>query len=516
MHDTYRSPAWGPALLAVPFFFTVFSAVAQEQGRGLSADKRAVIEHWTPERRAAATPRDLVIDAQGNGYLRRPDGSLTPYGRSPVAQLRAEPVPNARPPGAGGGGGGGSDDGGSDDATAPVVSGMDPDGITIGTGYTFSAQIVDDASGIKSVSFVIVYPNGNTQSFNPGFTGSDTWAITLTGFTDSPDWRWQVVAKDGAKKGGNTTTTDPVGFTVDTGSGGGGSTGGGGESGYIVTNADWSDETSPVQLAAGRIYFEMPGNTNRKGPWNGYVCSGTTATDATSGRSVIITAAHCVYDDANKAFARNVLFIPNQDRTTGSGTDLNCNNDPVGCWAPSFGVVDVNWTNRTFPDNIAWDYAYYVVSDSGAHSGASSSSESLDTSVGSLDVDFINAYVDDGDPSASSIDFTHALGYSYSDDPNFMYCAEDMTTEGAVNWWLPSCDLSGGSSGGPWVQPMDTTAGTGPIISVNSWGYTTSPGMAGPKLVGTSAECLFGEAKATAFPSQPIADGDAGLVVACP
>ncbi|MFP6837769.1 MAG: NAD(P)H-dependent oxidoreductase subunit E [Pseudomonadales bacterium] len=47
--------------------------------------------------------------------------------------------------------------------------------------------------------------------------------------------------------------------------------------------------------------------------------------------STILTAAHCVYDDVHNAFARNVLFIPNQADTTGSATDLNCNNDPLGC-----------------------------------------------------------------------------------------------------------------------------------------------------------------------------------------
>ncbi|HIG40742.1 MAG: hypothetical protein ABGY96_23100 [bacterium] len=44
-------------------------------------------------------------------------------------------------------------------------------------------------------------------------------------------------------------------------------------------------------------------------------------------------------------------------------------------------------------------------------------------------------------------------------DPNFMYCAEDMTTVETANWWLPSCELSGGSSGGPSVQPMDASPG---------------------------------------------------------
>jgi hypothetical protein len=90
------------------------------------------------------------------------------------------------------------------------------------------------------------------------------------------------------------------------------------------------------------------------------------------------------------------------------------------------------------------------------------------------------------------VDRTHALGYSYSQDPNFMYCAEDMTTNGTANWFLTNCGLSGGASGGPWIQPFDTTTGSGPIISVNSWGYTGGkPGMAGPKLSGTSASTLF-------------------------
>ena len=36
-----------------------------------------------------------------------------------------------------------------------------------------------------------------------------------------------------------------------------------------------------------------------------------------------------------------------------------------------------------------------------------------------------------------------------------MYCAEALGTEGSYNdLWLGSCGLSGGSSGGPWVQPV--------------------------------------------------------------
>jgi len=478
--------------------------VAQVNGPAANFDTKRVVEHWTKSRRDQAIPRDFVIDNRGLGYLRRADGSLQPYGHGNAPQLRAtKPKPAGKPQNPGGGSG---------DSTPPVISNMDPhEGDVIGASRTFSATVTDDASGVKSVAFVITYPDGiTTQSFSPAYTGNDVWSITLQGFSNG-NWSWHVVAKDGGDKGGNSATSNTVHFSVDTG--GGSTGGGGGAGGYVVTNAQWT-AGGAVQTAAGRIYFEMPNNSKRKGPWTGYVCSGTVANDGTTGRSVIITAAHCVYDDSNKAFARNVLFIPDQANTTGSGTDLNCNNDPLGCWVPSFGVVDTNWTTRVFPDNIAWDYAYYVVSDSGAHAGTAVTSIVLDTAAGSLSVSFSDPIHDDGTPSASSGDFTHALGYSYNQDPNFMYCAEDMTTEGAVNWWLPNCGLSGGSSGGPWLQPVNS--GNGPIISVNSWGYTNSPGMAGPKLAGTSASCVFNSAIGTAFGVVAGSDGDAGVKASCP
>ena len=95
-----------------------------------------------------------------------------------------------------------------------------------------------------------------------------------------------------------------------------------------------------------------------------------------------------------------------------------------------------------------------------------------------------------------------------------MYCAEDMTSESSYgDWWLASCDLSGGSSGGPWIQFNDPDTNDA-IMSVNSWGYTTSSGMAGPVLSGTSASCVFTIAKTEAF-SVSSTDGDAGVKVNC-
>ncbi len=489
------------ALLTIALFAAAGPGPARAAtSPAILADVARIVQYWTAQRRAQAIPRDLVIDSRGLGYLRQADGSLKPYGHGVPALLGGlslSPLRIRRP---------GS---GSKDTTPPTISNMDPgDGALIGASYTFAATVTDP-SGVKSVSFVIRYPgSGQTQSFSAKkSSSSDTWSAALNGFTNG-NWAWWVVAKDASSRRGNTGTSSTVSFTVNSGANAvnGGDT---------VTYAHWTSGGA-VQTAAGRLYFEMPSSTNRTRSWIAYVCSGTVVTDGVSGRSVILTAAHCVYDDAHKAFARNVLFIPDQDGTTGTRTDLNCGNDPLGCWAPSFGAVDRHWTTATFPSNIPWDYGFYVVKDSGAHQGTSVSSDVLDATAGSLPVSFAPPYHDDGVPGAGSVDFTYALGYSYNSDPNLMYCAEDMTTNGAYDWWLPSCGLTGGSSGGPWIQPLDTATGAGSVISLNSWGYTTSPGMAGTKLSGTSAECVFTLAETTDWLAVPTTDGDAGVTVVCP
>jgi hypothetical protein len=448
---------------------------------GASAEHARIVAHWTPERRAAAIPRDLVIDERGLGYLRRPDGALQPYGHTIAATAQNSPTPMARPGG---------------DATAPTISGLDPaSGATIGAAYTFKATVTD-ASGLRSVSFRVGPQGGQQQSFNASAGANNVYSVNLSGFTNGP-WTWSVVAKD---KANNTATTEPRSFTVST-------SGGGGGGGSVVTNSPWT-ASSTVREAAGRIYFEMPSNSRRT-RWAGYVCSGTVVSDGTGGRSVIQTAAHCVYDDAYKAFARNVLFIPNQ-QASGTATDTSCTNDLYGCWAPNFGVVDVDWTTRTFPDNVTWDYAYYVVNDANGHSGNGGGvALVLDATVGSLGVSFGTPT-----PPNSGDARTHALGYSYSEDPNFMYCAEPLTSLDSANWWLGSCGLSGGASGGPWMLPFD--GGNGTLISVNSWGYTNQPGMAGPKMNTTSAACVFASAKAGALLTTQPADGDAGYKPDCP
>ena len=473
------------AALSASLVLLAGQSTAAPKAGSPSAEHARIVAYWTKERVTAAIPRDLRIDERGYGYLRHPNGSLEPYGHMIAAQSKpASPQPMAKPGG---------------DNTAPSISNRDPaQGATIGAAYTFKATVTDQ-SGIRSVSFKIGPSGGSQQSFSASAGANGVYSAQLSGFTNGT-WTWSVVAKDTAN---NTATSTVTSFTVNTGGGGGG--------GNVVANAEYSGGGT-IQSAAGRIYFEMPSNS-RWTRWSGYVCSGTVVTDSTTGRSIVQTASHCVYDDAHKAFARNVLFIPNQAGTTGTGTDLNCSNDPLGCWTPSFGVVDVNWTTRTFPDNVTWDYAYYVFNDT-SHSGSGGGTGVvLDSSVTSIPISF---QVPNFDVANSSSDYTTALGYSYDEDPKFMYCAEDMQQLDQANWWLGSCGLSGGSSGGPWMQPF--SSGAGSLISVNSWGYTNQPGMAGPKLSGTSASCVFSLAKSRTFASVPTADGQEGAIFSgsCP
>ena len=118
------------------------------------SDDRAtdVAEHWTPERVAAAEPRDLLVDERGLGYERRGNGRLTPHGHSTAAEIpaptavpsanRSEPAPTPRAKPSG-------------DTAGPSIGAMSPAaGETVGTSATFSATVTDP-SGVRSVTFVV-------------------------------------------------------------------------------------------------------------------------------------------------------------------------------------------------------------------------------------------------------------------------------------------------------------------------------------------------------------------------
>ena len=74
-----------------------------------------------------------------------------------------------------------------------------------------------------------------------------------------------------------------------------------------VTGASWNGG-GLILKASGKVYFVMGSS--------GYVCSGSVVNDSrngATGKSLVLTAGHCAYDETNHAFATNWIFIPDYD-----------------------------------------------------------------------------------------------------------------------------------------------------------------------------------------------------------
>lgn len=250
----------------------------------------------------------------------------------------------------------------------------------------------------------------------------------------------------------------------------GGGGGGGGGTGF-TTGASWS-AGGAIKERAGKVYFEMNGG--------GYVCSGAVATDARSGYSLVLTAAHCAYDEVNRQFATNWLFIPDFDQAP----TFTCGSTEYGCWTASSLVVHSGYATAGGFNTQATvhDFAFAVVGP-GGHDGSSQ----LDQAVGSFPVS-IPGFTSTGQTS-------YAFGYPASGKykgKDLVYCAgsifEDPYNE-ELTWGLP-CNMTGGSSGGPWLSAFDTTTASGSLSSVNSYGYSGVTAMHGPKFNGDTADVL--------------------------
>ena len=273
---------------------------------GASEQARTAFDYWTPARVANAVPRDLHIDKQtGKAYMKdfgtaqRSNGkprtvyALKEYGKKPERGLLED---NANV--------------GRNLFSPPDFTNMEPvEGAEIDVGSSFFLTI---DGPVQSAKTYIRYPSGAVGSFDMGrVTGTtNVCGVSLTGFTDG-DWTWWAWAKYRRTTG----TSDEINFTVDTGGSGGGGGGGGGTCSSL-TDCDFTTSTAEgfchymydhpsiknAEYVGGRILFTM-GSSD-------YICSGTVVADGVSGRSIVLTAAHCVYDDSNKAFATNGWGIP--------------------------------------------------------------------------------------------------------------------------------------------------------------------------------------------------------------
>jgi hypothetical protein len=225
----------------------------------------------------------------------------------------------------------------------------------------------------------------------------------------------------------------------------------------------WPDGKGKVYTVVGRVLFTMDG-----GDW---ICSGAAATDPRGDVSVVLTAAHCAYDNENKAFATNWTFFPEFD----TNPAYSCENAVHGCWTASRIVVHGGYADQPGFTSTATQHDWaFAVTGPGGKPGQSLQLDSL----GSFPIAF-NAYSSGTTMSA----FGYPAGGSYAPGHELAYCSGSAGFDrwnGNTTYRL-GCNMTGGSSGGPWFTGMDANGNTGTLSSVNSYGYSGIKAMHGPK-----------------------------------
>jgi len=235
------------------------------------------------------------------------------------------------------------------------------------------------------------------------------------------------------------------------GGGGGGAGGGGGGGGgdTVVGGASWTGTfaTGSVGSTTGKIFFTMGGID--------YVCSGSTVASPST-RTLVLTAGHCVYDDVANAFATHLVFMPDFDHST-TGNVGDCATTPYGCWVADSLVATQQWAASDFDH----DYAFAVFGDGGSDGNAS-----LADTVGTQGI----AFNQGRSFHMASFGYPAASPYGGTD---LVWCAGTVVDDpyGATTQGL-TCDMTGGSSGGPWFASFDEASGKGMLNSVNSYKYT--------------------------------------------
>ena len=225
--------------------------------------------------------------------------------------------------------------------------------------------------------------------------------------------------------------------------------GGGGKT-TSITGSSWTKGGKPL-ASTGKVFFTMGVQT--------FVCSGSIVNDSKSDRSIVLTAGHCVFDNATGNFATNFIYYPAFDTTP---------------------VTDCTVSRCLVATSLV------------AHSGFTSQSEfttqatQYDWGFASIPESDIPGYTFNSTPFANSAT-SYAFGYP-AETPyagnDLVYCAGAIspdTNNGGLTWGL-GCNMTGGASGGPWFAAFNTSTFDGSASSLNSYKYTNSKNrMYGPK-----------------------------------
>src|SRR5437868_4476656 len=210
-----------------------------------------------------------------------------------------------------------------------------------------------------------------------------------------------------------------------------------------------------VSRTTGRVFLTLKGVD--------FVCSASTVKSAN--HDLVLTAGHCVKDGTG-AWADNWTFVPSY--RAGGGR-------PYGSYTARRMFVAGPWS----------------------HSGDDSA-----------DVGMVALNQSDGRHAIDAVGYQNILfdrprggrlyGFGFPadapyDGESLIYCAGSVRDDpyGQTRDQGLPCDMTAGSSGGPWLTDFDTRSGRGSIVSLSSFKYSDNHHVMYGPYFGESAKALF-------------------------
>jgi len=218
-----------------------------------------------------------------------------------------------------------------------------------------------------------------------------------------------------------------------------------GQSNRRTAGAAWPG-TGAIARTAGRVFFTVDDNGRARTA----SCSGTAVTS--NNRSVVLTAGHCVKSGGRTH--TNVVFVPGFDQ----------GNRPFGTWVATELFTTQQWSAN---EDLNFDVAAAVM--------APLNGRNLVDVVGGQGVAFNQAR----NQQMYSFGYPAAAPF---DGSRLIFCAGRAINDTVSSNDLGlNCNMTGGSSGGPWFLAFNERTGAGVVNSVNSFKYNFAPNfMFGP------------------------------------
>ncbi|MCO6011074.1 peptidase [Actinoallomurus purpureus] len=213
-----------------------------------------------------------------------------------------------------------------------------------------------------------------------------------------------------------------------------------------------------VAHTTGRVFFTYQGHPAS--------CSGNAVTSAN--QSTVITAGHCVRLD--RAWHTDWVFVPG----------YHDGQAPYGKWTAMRTLTTAQWEAR---EDLDYDVGVATV--------APLNGRTLTSVVGGQGIAF----------NQRRHRPMYAFGYPAEapyDGSKLVYCSGTAKEDpGKTHDLGLTCDMTAGSSGGPWFTGFDDRTGTGTQNSLNSFKYNALPNeMFGPYF-GTAVQALYDKAQNT-------------------